>query len=73
MLENIANVCTIFGSILLIISVVATFLMQKVVVKPDCPQDVANVKRNKRWSKALLIISSIMIIVGVLCYIVMEV
>lgn len=73
MLENVANVCTIFGSILLVMSVFATWLMQKVVVRPDCPQDVANVKRNRRWSKWLLVVSIVMLIIGIMGYICMEV
>lgn len=73
MLENVANVCTIFGSILLVMSVFATWLMQKVVVRPDCPQDVANVKRNRRWSKGLLVVSIVMLIIGIMGYICMEV
>lgn len=66
MLESISNALVIFGGITLVIAIIAYFLMQKKVVKPDCPQDVANVDRNKRWSKGLIIGSSIAVVLGLL-------
>lgn len=63
-MENISNVLLIFGGIFLVIAVIASFLMQKNITNPNCPQDAANVKRNKAWSKGLLICSSIAVVLG---------
>lgn len=67
--DFISYVFTIFGGILFFIGLITKALMQNKVVKPDCPQDVADVSRNKTWSKWLLIVSIIMIIIGAFTWI----
>ena len=56
----------IFGSIFLVIGLIAGTMMQKEVINPNCPEDRNDVKRNKIWYKWLMIICPIMILIGLL-------
>ena len=56
----------VFGAILLVMTLVAGKFMAKEPENPNCGADVADVKNNKRLYKISVIVSSIMIVAGLL-------
>lgn len=69
MIESIGYVFTIFGGIFLLIAGIAYVFMKKQTTKPDCPEDVSNVSRNKKWAKYMFIVNSIAVAIGICCLI----
>lgn len=57
---------TVFGSILLVMTLVAGKFMAKEPENPDCGADVADVKNNKILYKTCLIVSIAMIVIGII-------
>ena len=68
MLEFIANTFTVFGGIFLIMAIISYITMQKKVHNPNCPEDVKSVKFNKKWGKIILIGNSIIVLIGLICF-----
>ena len=68
MLEFIAHTFTVFGGIFLIMSIISYITMQKEVHNPKCPEDVKAVKFNKKWGKIILIGNSIIVLIGLICF-----
>lgn len=57
---------TVFGSILLVMTLVAGKFMAKKPENPNCSADVADVKNNKNLYRVCLIVSVTMIVAGLI-------
>lgn len=57
---------TVFGSILLVMTLVAGKFMAKEPENSNCGADVADVKNNKILYKTCLIVSIAMIVIGII-------
>lgn len=57
----------VFGSILLILSIILPFKLQLTVNNPNCPEEVNDVKHNKINLIITFIIGIVLVFIGIFC------
>lgn len=57
----------VFGSILLILSIILSFKLKLTVNNPNCPEEVNDVKCNKINLIITFIVGIILVLIGIFC------